>query len=104
MPGQHRAQGGMERGPGGGGHQVHSRETVPLKRGKISIFRNCPFKKRKNLRFYGGHFSVELHHPFPQPRGSAAVASVSTYYYILSPQLFLYCVVSRKPLLFTMHM
>jgi hypothetical protein len=26
----------MERGPGGGGHQV--RETVPLKRGKISIF------------------------------------------------------------------
>ncbi len=38
VPGQYRAQRGMERGPGGGGHQVQSRDIVPLKRGKISIF------------------------------------------------------------------
>ncbi len=48
---------------------------------------HCPFKARKNLYLYGGHFSVELHHPFPQPGGSAAETSVSIITYCL-PNLF----------------
>ncbi len=52
---------------------------------------NCPFKKRKNLYLCGAHFSVELHHPFPQPWGSAAVASVSIITYCLPNFYYIVC-------------
>ncbi len=89
MPGQHRAQGGMERGPGGAGHQVHSRETVPLKRGKISIFMvhtfllNCTIHFRSPGRVLQWHRFLLLH-------------IVSATFSILRE--------SGKPLLFTMYM
>jgi hypothetical protein len=87
MPGQHRAQGGMERGPGGGGHQVRSRETVPLKRGKISIFMvdtfllNCTIHFRSPKGVLQWHRFLLLH--------------------IVSATSSILCE-SGKPLLFTM--
>jgi hypothetical protein len=51
----------MERGPGGGGHQVHSRETVPLKRGKISIFMVHTFLLNCTIHFCSPEGVLQWH-------------------------------------------